>query len=187
MEGKMGMIRKARIARTKMLMQNREVFLNLLRKEINAVLRKAKRMNLIPCIRLNGTSDIPFLAVMLCREFPKVQFYDYTKIPIDNTRLSIPNYHLTFSRSEENDKDVLVSLSKGVSVAVVFDTLKGQDLPKTYLGYKVIDGDISDLRFLDEKGVIVGLRSKGRKHRKNQVGNPFIVSVTPLVQTPLAA
>jgi len=46
-----------------------------------------------------------------------------------------------------------------VNVAVVF---RNKILPETYLGYKVINGDKTDLRFLDEKGVIVGLYAKGK-------------------------
>ena len=46
-------------------------------------------------------------------------------------------------------------LSKGHNVAVVFD-----EVPETYKGYKVINGDESDLRFTDEKNVIVGLKYK---------------------------
>lgn len=40
-------------------------------------------------------------------------------------------------------------------MAVVFDKL-----PKTYNGYEVIDGDLSDMRFKDKKGVVVGLKYK---------------------------
>ena len=65
------------------------------------------------------------------------------------------NYHLTFSRSEENDEIVDEILEMGGNVAVVFDKL-----PTQYKGYKVINGDKSDLRFLDEKNVIVGLKYK---------------------------
>jgi hypothetical protein len=47
-------------------------------------------------------------------------------------------------------------LSRGVNVAIVFDKL-----PETYMGYKVINADETDLRFLDEKGgVICGLKYK---------------------------
>jgi hypothetical protein len=52
-------------------------------------------------------------------------------------------------------------LRKGGNVAVVFRVKKGQPLPKMWNGYEVIDGDIDDLRFLDKKNVIVGLRAKG--------------------------
>ena len=99
--------------------------------------------------------------------------YDYTKNPI---RMKVylagklpKNYHLTFSLSENNKTEALDILSKGGSVAVVFDTKKGQPLPDTWNGYKVIDGDLSDLRFLDEAGVVVGLRAKG-KARKAKLG-----------------
>ena len=42
-------------------------------------------------------------------------------------------------------------------------------LPETWNGRPVIDGDLSDLRFLDSRGVIVGLKAKGSA-RKAQVG-----------------
>jgi hypothetical protein len=45
-------------------------------------------------------------------------------------------------------------------------------LPKKYLGRKVIDGDETDLRFLDPKNSIVGLIAKG-KARYDQSG--FVV------------
>ena len=35
-------------------------------------------------------------------------------------------------------------------------------LPEKWLGRKVIDGDKHDLRHLDPKKIIVGLRAKGR-------------------------
>jgi hypothetical protein len=35
-------------------------------------------------------------------------------------------------------------------------------LPQTYLGKQVVDGDATDLRFLDPRGVIVGLKAKGK-------------------------
>ena len=91
-----------------------------------------------------------------------MQFYDYTKIP-NPQRRTLSNYHITFSKSENNLKDCLVALENGVNVAVVFE----KELPKKYLGYEVVNGDETDLRFLDKKkrngtGVIVGLKAKGR-------------------------
>jgi hypothetical protein len=49
----------------------------------------------------------------------------------------------------------------GTNVAVVFDTVRGHALPATYAGVRVVDGDLSDSRWADEVGVIVGLRAKG--------------------------
>ena len=67
------------------------------------------------------------------------------------------NYHLTFSRKENNQAKVELVVAMGGNVAVVFDKL-----PQSYLGKQVVDGDATDLRFLDPKGVIVGLKAKGR-------------------------
>jgi hypothetical protein len=91
----------------------------------------------------------------LMEMFPNVQFYDYTKNPIRIQKELPENYHLTFSRSEENNDKAMDLLSKGKNVTIVFDKV-----PETYMGYKVINGDENDLRFKDEQGVIVGLKYK---------------------------
>jgi hypothetical protein len=132
--------------------------------------RSAKRQKLIPAIRLNGTSDLAWLGLQLSSEFPNVQFYDYTKLPHPQTRTR-SNYHLTFSRSETNDTATLDALQNGVNVAIVFDTRRGLPLPQSWKGYKVIDGDIHDLRFLDGyQGAIIGLRAKGRARKDASTG-----------------
>jgi hypothetical protein len=98
--------------------------------------------------------------------FPEVQFYDYTKI--NNRKVShIKNYHLTFSKADGNDMDTRLAISNGMNVAVVF-----KSVPETYLGRPVINGDETDLRFLDPRGVIVGLKAKG-KAKKDTTG--FVV------------
>jgi len=128
---------------------------------INGVIRKAKREKLTPVIRLNGTSDIRWENIRTSKGqnifelFPSVQFYDYTK---DFKRFDVKlptNYHLTFSWSESNGNAALKLLQRGVNVAAVFS-----EVPKRYLGYRVISGDDHDLRFLDKFGV-VGLTAKG--------------------------
>lgn len=153
-------IAEARIRKTRELFANRKAFTAQLSKDISALVRKAERENMIPCVRLNGTSDLPWLSLELAEQFPNVQFYDYTKLPKAWTRTR-SNYHLTFSHSESNEQECVSALSHGLSVAVVFDTKKGRVLPQTWHGYKVTDGDISDLRFLDERASVVGLRAKG--------------------------
>jgi hypothetical protein len=88
--------------------------------------------------------------------YPEIQFYDYTKWDPSTRRIS-SNYHLTFSRSEhEKPETMFRMLARGFNVAVVFDKLWD-----TYHGREVIDGDKTDLRFLDPTGVIVGLTAKG--------------------------
>lgn len=155
----------ARIAKTKKFMADRVGFTNQLAKEIAALVRRCEKNGSLPAVRLNGTSDVRWeiQPVTISGEtfdnlmvaFPNVQFYDYTKIP---NRYNIPaNYDLTFSLSENNDKHAIAALALGLNVAVVFDKL-----PTTWGGYEVIDGDKNDFRFLDKRGVIVGLKAKGK-------------------------
>ena len=167
-------IQQARIRKTKAFFENRQEFLNELVYEIVKTKRLAEKKGLIPVFRLNGTSDISWEKYELVdgmnifQLFPDVQFYDYTKV--NNRKVShIKNYHLTFSKADGNDMDVRIAMSNGMNVAVVFNKL-----PEKYLGRKVINGDETDLRFLDERGVIVGLKAKG-KAKKDTSG--FVVTV----------
>jgi hypothetical protein len=182
-------VASARLAKTLHFLGNRNEFWKDLIWSIEALIRKAERLGMIPAIRLNGTSDIPWermpvvidgdlYAKTIFDAFPTVQFYDYTKYPISRRRNLPSNYDLTFSLSEDNQSDAFEALALGVRVAIVFNTKKGQDLPKThfYGGYEVIDGDDTDLRFLESGGVIVGLRAKGSA-RKDTSG---------FVQAPMA-
>jgi len=157
-------IHKARVRKTRALFADRDTFMRDLERDINALVRAAKRKGMTPCVRVNGTSDLPWLALEMAHRFPRVQFYDYTKHarPWDRVR---SNYHLTFSHSEINESLCVDALRHGINVAMVFSTRKGQPLPKRWNGYRVIDGDLSDLRFTDPRGVIVGLRAKGRAKR----------------------
>lgn len=159
-------VQRARIRKTQQFFNDRETFMALLVEDIRRFIRGAARVGLTPAIRLNGTSDIRWENVPVTVDgiayrnimevFPGVQFYDYTKIP---NRRDLPrNYHLTFSLNEENEIAAREMLAHGMSVAVVFAT---KNFPKKFWGAKVINGDVSDLRFLDSRGVIVGLSAKG--------------------------
>jgi hypothetical protein len=154
-----------RINKTKWYHAEPTTFMDKLRKDIAALVRKATRDGLTPCVRLNGTTDIPKLAMQLADEFPTVQFYDYTKIPKPWLRTR-SNYSLTFSLSESNEADAVDALQHGVNVAVVFAVRKGHALPTHYMGHEVIDGDLTDLRFTDkgtdDRAVVVGVRAKGK-------------------------
>lgn len=158
-------VQAARLAKTLLFFQDRPAFRWNLEQDCAALCRKAERENLIPAARLNGTSDLPYERIFpdLFGAFPAISWYDYTKVP---GRVVPDNYHLTFSRSEENDKACRTELEHGRNVAVVFSTRKGQPLPSTCCGWEVIDGDLTDVRFLDEgKGpgpYVVGLRAKGK-------------------------
>jgi len=166
-------IQKARIRKTKAFFENRQAFLNELTVEIIKTKTKAEKQGLIPVFRLNGTSDLAWEKYEVAngknifQMFPEVQFYDYTKI--NNRKVAhIPNYHLTFSKADGNDMDTRLAISNGMNVAVVF-----HKVPENYLGRPVINGDETDLRFLDPKGVIVGLKAKG-KAKKDLSG--FVVT-----------
>jgi hypothetical protein len=140
-------------------------------REIETHIRRARANGLTPCVRPNGTSDLPWERLRLndgrtvLETFPDVQFYDYTKHParaLANARGQHPaNYKLCFSRSESNWSDCEDVLNAGGNVAVVFQSY----LPDFYNGYRVVNGDLDDLRHLDPAGVIVGLKAKGRGKR----------------------
>lgn len=151
-------VQDARIDRTRLYWDNKAGFLALLSLEIRALERKAARDGMKLAIRLNGTSDISWEKTGIMEQFPAIQFYDYTKVPNRLIKSELPaNYHLTFSRSESNGAIAELIAKMGHNVAVVF-----KELPATYFGKKVISGDDTDLRFLDPKGVIIGLTAKGR-------------------------
>jgi hypothetical protein len=132
-------------------------------------------------VRLNGTTDIRWELIKIgdyniFELHPDVQYYDYTKIP--NRKVSdYPNYHLTWSYSAANAKyedKFWEVIRNGMSVAVVFRKLNSTVLKSTWRGYKVVDGDKDDLRFLDPPQSIVALYAKGRA-KKDTSG--FVVEV----------
>src|SRR5438477_4665910 len=74
-------IKKARIAKTKFLLSDRAAFLDSLRYDIRKLVTQAAKLSMQSAVRINGTSDQPWIALRMATEFPHVQFYDYTKIP----------------------------------------------------------------------------------------------------------
>lgn len=170
---------QSRIKKTVRFHTERDGFMAQLVKEIESVIRKGEREDLIPVIRLNGTSDLPWEKIKAVRNgveygslmeaFPNVQFYDYTKILGRNKAISLPNYHLTFSLSEDNDAEAIKALETGYNVAVVMRVKRKEAKPLKWSGYPVHDGDETDLRFLDPPKHIVALFPKGRA-RKDTIG-----------------
>lgn len=163
-------VKQARINKTEWYLDNRNEFMLKLVNEINSIVKKHKDKAIVT-IRLNGTSDIRFEKIKvqdnknIFELFPDIQFYDYTKNPKRFGELPL-NYHLTFSRSETNDKDAMKLLKQGYNVAMVFNKV-----PTEYNGYKVIVGDDTDLRFLDEQNVIVGLKYKFITGKGGKIAN----------------
>ena len=171
------MIAEARKRKTRELFADKEGFIKRLARDIRALERQAKWQRLTPCVRVNGTSDLPWLAQRMAREFPHIRFYDYSKHPRPWLR-ELHNYHLTFSHSETNLAECLETLAHGSNVAVVFNVKKGQPLPAEWHGYPVHDGDVSDLRFLDKFGAI-GVRAKGKakKDCSGFVQSPQLIQI----------
>ena len=157
-------IQKSRQTKTDLFLNDRDTFMAMLYKDIEKFVRFCEKKNKKPAVRLNGTSDIQWETikhegVTVFEKFPQVQFYDYTKIP--TRKIShIPNYHLTWSYSEANQKYANYFDKLKYNIAVVFSS---KTLPPMFKGLRVIDGDKTDMRFLDgNKRVVVGLKAKGK-------------------------
>jgi len=156
----------SKVIKTIVLNEYPEIFHAKKDKELKLFVAKCEREKLKPVVRMNCYSDISWIATI--RQYPQIQFYDYTKV---NGRLkfnNLPNYDLTLSyyhnpkTGKNNLKQCLDYLRKGGNIAFIY----GQDMPKTWNGFDVIDGDSTDLRFLDKKGLAVALYVKGDKASK---------------------
>ena len=115
----------------------------------------------------------------------KTQYYDYTKKLSRDFKLvkSLKNYHLTLSHGSSEDT-FLKALELNLNYAAAFNLKKSEALPKTftYRGkvLNVIDGDLSDCRFLDidTSTHIVGLRFKIVKNQNNAKKLEFCIDTT---------
>jgi hypothetical protein len=151
------MIQKARIRKTELFFNDRDAFMDQLFVDITKAIKFAAKQGLTPVFRLNGTSDLSWEKyevidgknIFEC--FPNVQFYDYTKV-LGRKVKHLENYHLTFSKADGNDSDVAEALLQGMSVVAVYDEIPAG----------TPSADETDLRFLDPKGIMLGLKAKGR-------------------------
>jgi hypothetical protein len=169
--GAMSNVAQGRINKTVWFFEERNTFMTQLVANVRSLIFKAKKQGKAPLIRLNGTSDIRWENVRftdtdgttydnIMQAFPTVQFYDYTK---DANRKALPaNYDLTFSDSgvAEYQKYVDIAVSNGMRIATVFRDVAS--IPKMHRGMPVIGGDNSDIRHLEDKGVVVALYAKGK-------------------------
>lgn len=168
-------VQAGRLRKTAYFNEDRPGFMAQLATEITKFVAKTRKAGHEPVIRLNGTTDIMWERIPsgehanIMAQFPDVQFYDYTKIPIRYRHKRPANYHLTFSLAEDNDRAASEALALGVNVAVIFR----KDLPPNFMLRPVIDGDAHDLRFrndmiglthpdLHSEAVVIGLKAKGK-------------------------
>ena len=167
-------INKSRIRKTRLFFENKDLFMKIMIHEIIKTKRYAEKHNMEFSVRLNGTSDISpedfvYNGKNILQIFPDIQFYDYTK-SFDRINLlkKYNNYFLTFSFDGHNWDKCDDFLKKGGQVAVVFDSLK---MPEYFNGYKVLDGNSYDMRYLDDTKSIIYL--KYHKTAANYIKNPI--------------
>lgn len=196
----MSSVRNARVWKTALYFMHRNLFYQMLEKEIQALAKKSASEGSILAVRLDGTSDLGLADgsymgsdgryMSLPERFPDAMFYDYTKSPHRVTRpLPIKNRHFTYSASERPESETVADLAlrHGHSVAAIVSrlpengtewsalqrTLTGNVLPST-----TIDGDETDARFLDNRtiggqsnrGAIVALSVKGGPRVRKLLG-----------------
>jgi len=169
---------QSRIRKTDFYFSDKKGFCEMLYSELAQLSKKAVKGDYKIAIRLNGTSDLDFFAIVKNQigkdllSLDNLIYYDYSKLIGKvlkyKDQIRSGKYYLTFSRSEKNWSDCVVALNMGVNVAVVF----GNDKPNTFEGFKVVDGDSSDIVMMNNKGTILGLKAKG-KARKDRSG--FVV------------
>jgi hypothetical protein len=169
---------EARIKKTKLFFENKDLFFELLIKDIKSAIKSSTKKGLIPTFRLNSYSDIKYENIKvnynnkvynnIFEIFPDIKFYDYSKIA---NRITPKNYELTYSYY--GNKKALNNEITNKNVAIVFDLL-----PKKYKNKIVIDGDKTDLRLKDNDGenIIVGLKFKGsKKALKDGINEGFVI------------
>ena len=172
--GAFNSVQKARAEKTAFFYDNQRAFMLSMCADIWAHIRRAANLNLIPLVRPNGTSDIPFENILIdgrtiFQIFADCQFYDYTKHPSRNLAgKTAGNYDLTFSFSALTPKPISI---KGLTnpanqrTAVVF--FKREEIPLMFRNWPVIDGDDSDVRHIEPRNVVVALYAKGKAKQDN--------------------
>jgi hypothetical protein len=175
-------IHDCRVKKTKLFYEEPEFFMSWLMAEIKMYQKRATRKGYYFSVRLNCTSDIDWQNVKVNGQnifeiFPEVAFYDYSKshLKFENKPL---NYHLTYSFTGRNTEHCLALLERGYNVAVVFKVKHEIELPKYFMNHVVINGDLTDYRISDAKGIIVGLKWKriaNREAEKKIINSCFVV------------
>ena len=150
-----------------------DLFMTLLRYELELHIMNCKKNNVNPSARLNVLSDIPYEKTDIFNEYEEIYFYDYTKRA---NRLEacnrINNYKLMFSYSGRDAylNQVSKALDFSNPIAVVFR----KNFPKFFLGREVFDGDLSDIDNSTKYNKVIGLKAKGSL-AKNSF-NDFVVA-----------
>ena len=162
-------VQLGRINKTIRFLNDPELFVDQLKSELEWHLNRAEKDQFEVVVRLNGTQDLLWESIQgsngqsIVDQFSAVQFYDYTKWPLAK-RVQRPNYFLLYSYTGTavSGRLAIEYLQAGHNVAFVYDGL----MPETWNGFTVVDGDETDLRFLDPAGSAVALKAKGKAKGK---------------------
>ena len=142
---------QAKCKRTKLFLEDRPFFEQVLSLELDSAKRIAHLRGAVLGVRLNTTSDVDWTDFISAHA--DIQFYDYTKV---FNRKSVPNYHVTYSASEKTSENMIRKLlADGKNVAMIF-----HHVPTSWRSIPVVSGDDSDNRYDDARGIIVGLKYK---------------------------
>ncbi len=173
--GRLGMIngQLAQIRRTLYYLYHNESFMIQLQNEID---KYHKKYGDTLAVRLNGTSDLNWAEFIANN--PKIQFYDYSKLRNMILKNKNKNHHYTFSGSMYSDysrKELTKAVNSGLNIALAFNT-KGTKkdtlrIPKKLFNKKLVDFDVTDVRFKDKKGSIGYLKRKGSNVNDRLIDN----------------
>jgi hypothetical protein len=170
----MSMARLARERKTMLFYDDLDTFRYMLFADLAALRAKAKREDVVPTFRFNCLSDISIEDYLpdMFSAFPEIQFIDYTKVYSRMFKELPDNYHLTYSINEKTPAGIINKIYSNTrfNCAAVFE----KPVPSRYKFdgklYPVISGDESDLRHLDPRQAIVGLKYKNPMHNKKLKG-----------------
>jgi hypothetical protein len=155
-------VEQGRYRRTHEYFTDRAAFVARLIAELGKLAAVARKHGMEPAARLNGTSDINWCArhpeVIRAAQALGVRLYDYTKRPVRFVANAPVHYTYSLDVGAEREAHAVDYLRAGGNVAIVF---RGA-LPETWNGFPVINGDETDVRYLDPRGSVVGLKAKGK-------------------------
>ena len=171
--GRFNNVVKARNNKSNFYNNDYDLFMILLKYELQLHIMNCKKNKVNPSARLNVLSDIPYEKTDIFNTFKEIYFYDYTKranrIEACN---SIENYKLMFSYSGRDAylNQVSKALDFSNPIAVVFR----KTFPKFFLGRPVFNGDLSDIDNSTKHGHVIALKAKGSLARNSF--NDFVVA-----------
>jgi hypothetical protein len=180
--GRYGATQRGRVWKTRWLAERPLEFLRVLVDEVDRIKVGAwVEAGWTVSLRLNVLSDLPWeeMAPWLVRRIRGrgIRLYDYSKYPSSKrSNAAALGYEVCQSVSERTTVAQLKGMPHPV---VVVDVTRGRALPAVWGGRKVIDGDVSDARYLDPAGSVVLLRFKevSTTKRAAAVASGFVRSV----------